>query len=119
MVKDIYLTAGLIEGHVHIESTMLTPPKFALAVIPHGTTTVIADPHEIVNVMGLSGLEYMLAASENLPIDIYYMLLSYVPATHLETSGAIITANEMRECIRSSAHSRDRRNDEFSRSHWL
>jgi len=94
-----YLTAGLIEGHVHIESSMLTPREFARAVVPHGTTTIIADPHEVVNVMGLAGLQYMLAASANLPVDIYYMLSSCVPATHLEDSGAIVTAQAMRKWI--------------------
>ncbi|MFA7711669.1 MAG: adenine deaminase, partial [Candidatus Neomarinimicrobiota bacterium] len=94
-----YLAAGLIEGHVHIESSMLTPREFAMAVVPHGTTTVIADPHEIINVMGMAGLQYMLAASENLPIDIYYMLSSCVPATHLENAGAVITAEEMQKWI--------------------
>jgi len=97
--KGGYLTAGLIDGHVHIESSMLTPGEFARAVVPHGTTTVIADPHEIVNVMGLDGLQYMLSASAGLPIDMYFMVPSCVPATHLETAGAIVTAQQMQAWI--------------------
>jgi len=97
--KGCYLTAGLIDGHIHIESSMLMPPEFARAVGPHCTTTVVADPHEIINVMGIDGLQYMLAASENLPVDIYFMLSSCVPATHLETSGAAVTAEQMQAWI--------------------
>jgi adenine deaminase len=87
-------------------------PAFARAVVPHGTTTVIADPHEIVNVMGLNGLEYMLENSRDLPINIYFMLPSCVPATHLETSGAVI---RRRICSPGSAIRAcwNRRNDEF------
>jgi adenine deaminase len=83
-----YLIPGLIDTHLHIESSMLTPPSFAAAVVPHGTTTVIADPHEIVNVCGLEGLQFMVDASRGLPLDIHYMIPSCVPATHMETSGA-------------------------------
>lgn len=97
--QGCFLAAGLIDGHIHIESSMLMPPEFARAVVPHGTTTVVADPHEIINVMGIDGLRYMLAAGENLPIDIYYMLSSCVPATHLETSGAVVTAEQMQAWI--------------------
>lgn len=86
---------GLIDAHIHIESTMLTPPAFAQAVVPHGTTTVIADPHEIVNVTGIAGLEYMVKASQNLPLDIYYQIPSCVPATNLETAGVEIHAPDI------------------------
>jgi len=97
--KGLYLAPGLIDGHVHLESSMLSPEEFACAVVPMGTTTVIADPHEIVNVMGMEGLQYMLEASADLPLEVYFMLPSCVPATHLETAGAIVTAEEMRQWI--------------------
>ncbi|MBN2601412.1 MAG: adenine deaminase, partial [Candidatus Marinimicrobia bacterium] len=97
--QDLYLAPGLIDGHVHLESSMLSPEEFARAVVPMGTTTVIADPHEIVNVMGMEGLQYMLEASANLPLELYFMLPSCVPATHLETAGAIVTAGELRQWI--------------------
>lgn len=94
-----YLVPGFIDGHVHLESSMLSPEEFAKAVVPLGTTTVIADPHEIVNVMGLAGLKYMLDASAGLPLEVFFMLPSCVPATHLETSGAVVTADDMRKWI--------------------
>lgn len=87
-----YAAPGFIDGHVHIESSLLTPSQFARAVLPHGTTTVIADPHEIANVWGLKGIDYMLTSSADLPLDIYFMLPSCVPATHLEKSGAELDA---------------------------
>ena len=79
---------GLIDSHVHLESSMLTPSEFAKAVLPNGTTAVVADPHEIANVLGKKGINYILKASEGLPLDFYFMLPSCVPATPLETSGA-------------------------------
>lgn len=90
-----YLLPGLIEGHIHIESSKLTPPGFAQVVVPHGTTTVIADPHEIANVQGLDGIRYMIDAARGLPLDILYMLPSCVPATDMETAGANLTAEEL------------------------
>ncbi|MFQ5989525.1 MAG: adenine deaminase [Candidatus Methylomirabilales bacterium] len=83
-----YVLPGLIEGHIHIESSLLTPEGFAEAVVPRGTTAVIADPHEIANVLGLDGVRYMLRASQDLPLDCYFMASSCVPATELETAGA-------------------------------
>ncbi len=91
-----YAAPGFIDGHVHIESSLLTPLQFARAVLPHGTTTVIADPHEIVNVLGLAGLDYMLNSSVALPLEIFFMVPSCVPATHLETAGAQVTAADLR-----------------------
>ncbi|MBN1622794.1 MAG: adenine deaminase, partial [Clostridia bacterium] len=73
-VQGKYVCPGFIDGHVHIESSMLTPPQFAKSVIVKGTTTVIADPHEIANVCGVSGIEFMLDSSEGLPLDVYIML---------------------------------------------
>lgn len=83
-----YLLPGFIEGHIHIESSLLTPEGFAEAVVPRGTTAVVADPHEIANVLGVEGVRYMLRASQDLPLDCYFMAPSSVPATVLETSGA-------------------------------
>ena len=97
--KGLYLAPGLIDGHVHLESSMLSPEEFARAVVPMGTTAVIADPHEIVNVMGLAGLQYMLGVSAELPLEVYFMIPSCVPATHLENAGAIVTADDMRKWI--------------------
>jgi len=86
-LKGAYLTPGFIDGHVHIESTMMLPHRFAQAVVPAGTTTVITDPHEIANVLGLHGISFMREASQNLPLRVYTMLPSCVPATDFETSG--------------------------------
>ena len=79
---------GFIDAHIHLESSLVSPTEFAKAVLPHGTTTVITDPHEIANVMGTDGIEYMLQATEDLPVDVRFMLPSCVPATPLDVSGA-------------------------------
>ena len=94
-VKGKYLSPGFIDSHVHIESSMLTPKEFAKVIVPKGTTTIIADPHEITNVLGLRAIEYMLQASENIPLDVYFMLPSSVPATSFEHSGATLNALEI------------------------
>lgn len=94
-VSDKFLVPGLMEGHLHLESSLLTPPALARAVLARGTSAVIADPHEIVNVHGLPGLDYMLAAAEGLPVDIFYLLSSCVPATRFETSGADLEAADL------------------------
>jgi adenine deaminase len=78
-----YLCPGFIDGHVHLESSMVQPSEFARAVVPHGTTAVVTDPHEIANVLGLDGVRYILEASENLPLTVYVMLPSCVPATQM------------------------------------
>jgi adenine deaminase len=85
---DMFVCPGFIDGHVHLESSMLSPAQFCAAVLPWGTTAVVADPHEIANVLGLNGIRYFLEATEDLPVDIYFHLPSCVPATPLETSGA-------------------------------
>jgi len=97
--QGAYLAPGLIDGHVHIESSLLAPVEFANAVVPHGTTTLICDPHEIVNVSGAAGLEFMLTSSADLPLDIFFMLPSCVPATDLETAGARLKATDLQEWI--------------------
>ena len=79
---------GFVDAHIHLESSLVSPKEFAKAVLPHGTTTVITDPHEIANVMGTDGIEYMLQATEDLPLDVRFMLPSCVPATPLDESGA-------------------------------
>ena len=90
---------GLIDGHVHIESSSLTPAQFARIILPFGTTTVIADPHEIANVCGLEGIRYMLEASRRLPLDVRLMLPSCVPATNFEQSGAKLEAADLESLI--------------------
>jgi len=94
-LKGLWLIPGLIDAHMHIESTQLMPVEFARAVLPHGTTTVIADPHEIANVLGLHGISYMLKATKDLPLGVYVMAPSCVPATHLETSGAKVSSEDI------------------------
>ena len=79
---------GFLDAHIHLESSLVSPTEFVKAVLPHGTTTVITDPHEIANVMGTDGIEYMLQATEDLPVDVRFMLPSCVPATPLDESGA-------------------------------
>ena len=86
---------GLIDGHIHIESSMISPSEFAKAVAPHGTAAVIADPHEIANVAGTDGIRFMIEASAGLPVDIFFMLPSCVPATPLDESGAELSAAEL------------------------
>jgi adenine deaminase len=92
-----YLVPGLIDAHVHIESSLLTPREYARLVAQHGTATVIADPHEIANVAGAAGIEFMLAGREGLPVDIRYMLPSCVPATPIDMGGAVLSAADMRK----------------------
>lgn len=90
-----YLCPGFIDGHVHIESSMLRVPEFARVVVPQGTTTVICDPHEIANVLGLDGIRYMLESSKYTPFSVYVMLPSCVPATDMETAGSKLTAEDL------------------------
>ncbi|WP_169923188.1 adenine deaminase [Ruminococcus bromii] len=86
---------GFIDAHIHLESSMVTPAEFAKAVVAHGTTTVITDPHEITNVMGIYGVEYMIQASQNLPIDVHFMMPSCVPATEIDESGAELDCKDI------------------------
>ena len=90
---------GLIDGHIHIESSLLTPPRFAEAAAVHGTAAAVCDPHEIANVLGAPGVEYMLDVSRDLPLALYFMVPSCVPATHLETSGATLDAGDIRRLL--------------------
>lgn len=94
-MKGKYVAPGFIDGHVHIESSMLTPPQFAKIVMPKGTTSVIADPHEIANVSGIEGIKFMIDSSKDSPLDVHIMIPSCVPATSYETSGAILRSNDI------------------------
>ncbi|QAV25303.1 adenine deaminase [Neobacillus thermocopriae] len=93
--KGKYVCPGLIDGHVHIESSLVTPSEFARVVVPHGVTTVITDPHEIANVVGTKGIEFMLNDSDHIPLDVYVMLPSCVPATDFEHAGATLHAEHL------------------------
>lgn len=94
-LRGAYIAPSLIDGHFHVESSQLTAPEFARAVVPHGTGAVVIDPHEYANVLGLDGIRYVLESSKNLPLDFFIMLPSCVPATALETAGARITADDL------------------------
>ena len=94
-----YVAPGLIDAHVHIESSLVTPPEFARAVLPHGVTTVITDPHEIANVLGLEGMRYMLERAKYGLLNMYVMASSCVPATDMETSGARLEADDLGQLL--------------------
>ncbi len=95
-----YLAPGFIDGHVHLESSMLDVGQYAQAVVPRGTSAIVTDLHEIANVCGLEGMRYVLGYVRQLPIDLFLMAPSCVPATHLETSGATISADDIRRVLR-------------------
>ena len=99
-VKGDFVCPGLIDGHVHIESSMVTLPQFAQAVLPHGTTTVVIDPHEIANVMGLNGIRFMAESAKGIPLNVFIMAPSCVPATHMETSGALLRAADIKSLLK-------------------
>ncbi|MCD4685780.1 MAG: adenine deaminase [Anaerolineae bacterium] len=94
-----YVAPGLIDAHVHIESSLCTPPNFSQAVLPHGVTTVITDPHELANVHGLDGIRFMTESAKYGLLSMYLMASSCVPATHMETSGAFLAAEDLRELL--------------------
>ncbi len=95
-VSGKILCPGLMDGHIHVESSMLSPAEFAKAVLPHGTTAVVTDPHEIANVAGAEGIRFMMESSKNLPVDLYFMMPSCVPATALDESGAELKAADLK-----------------------
>jgi adenine deaminase len=99
-LKGRYLAPGLINGHTHLESSMLDVGQYARAVVPHGTSAIVTDLHEIANVCGLEGIKYVLDSARRLPFDLFLMAPSCVPATHLETSGAVITADDIKRMLR-------------------
>lgn len=96
-----YVAPGFIEAHIHIESSYVSPEEFSRVFIPRGTTTILADPHEIVNVAGLKGLDYMVNAAKNAKMDIRYMIPPCVPATNFETSGADLYADDMEDALKT------------------
>ncbi len=98
-LKGAFVAPGFIDGHVHIESSHLSPAYFSQMIVPHGTTTVIADPHEICNVCGLDGFDYMLKSTEDIALRVFLQFPSCVPATPFENSGAILKAKEISERI--------------------
>lgn len=98
-LKGAYVIPGLIDSHVHIESSMTTPKAFAEVLAKHGVMTIIADPHEIANVKGMEGIEYMIEESKDLPVEMYFMLPSCVPSGDFETSGAILLAKDLEALI--------------------
>ncbi len=94
-VKGKYVAPGLIDGHIHLESSMASPEEFARMVVPHGTAAVVTDPHEIANVAGTAGIRYMLEATEGLDLDVYFMMPSCVPSTGLDEAGAVLHAADL------------------------
>lgn len=94
-MKGDFLCPGLIDGHVHIESSMVTIPQFARVALPSGTTSVIIDPHEIANVLGPDGIRFMAGSAQGVPLNVFIMIPSCVPATHMETSGSTLTAEDL------------------------
>jgi len=94
-LRGRYLVPGLIDAHVHVESSLATPPEFARAVVPRGTTTVVSDPHEIANVHGIEGIRFMLDSSEGLPLSVFVLASSCVPATHMGTAGARLNVDTL------------------------
>jgi adenine deaminase len=99
-IKGHYLAPGLIDGHTHIESSMLHPACYAHAVVPRGISTVVTDLHEITNVTGLNGIKFVMDWAKKLPMDIFLMAPPCVPATHMETSGAVITSEEIKKALK-------------------
>ena len=95
-VTDKFICPGFIDGHIHIESTMLTPSELAKIALNHGTTSIVSDPHEMANVCGVEGIEYMIEASEGIPLNVYINIPSCVPATPFDESGAILEAEDVR-----------------------
>src|SRR5215472_10024851 len=98
-LKGAYLAPSLIDGHFHMESSLLTASELARAVVPHGTGAMVIDPHEYANVLGLDGIRYVLESTKNLAVDFFIMLPSCVPATHLETAGSRLTADDLKLMI--------------------
>ena len=101
-VNGDFLCPGFIDGHVHVESSMVTIPEFARAVLPNGTTTVIIDPHEIANVLGKNGIRFMAESARGIPLNVFIMLPSCVPATNMETSGATLKASDLNPLFKES-----------------
>ena len=101
-VDEQFVLPGLVNSHVHIESSMLSPMEFSKQVVKHGTVAVITDPHEITNVLGINGINYMLDNSKNAPIKIFYGAPSCVPATTFESSGAELSSKQIEELFKNN-----------------
>ncbi|MCX6006960.1 MAG: adenine deaminase [Chloroflexi bacterium] len=99
-LKGSYLAPGFINGHIHVESSMLHPSQYARSVVPHGTTSIVTDLHEITNVSGIAGIKFVLDCARTLPLDFFFKAPSCVPATHMETAGAVIEAKEIARLLR-------------------
>jgi len=97
--EKVYIIPGLIDAHIHIESSMVTPGAFAMAAVTHGTTSVVSDPHEIANVLGRIGVEFMISDSNKVPMKFWFGAPSCVPATKFETSGAVLDAYEIEKLL--------------------
>ncbi|WP_439116629.1 adenine deaminase [Metabacillus litoralis] len=100
--KGQYICPGFIDAHVHIESSLVSPTQFAQVVLPHGVTTIVTDPHEIANVSGAKGIQYMIDNSEGIPLDVFFMLPSSVPATSFENNGATLIADDLRPFLKDT-----------------
>lgn len=98
-MKGMFVAPGLIDSHQHMESSMVTPEQLARILVPHGTTTIIADPHEIANVCGLDGINFMINSTRDIPLNVFFMLPSCVPSTTYESSGASLKAEDLRELM--------------------
>lgn len=94
-----YIAPGLIDSHEHMESSLVTPEQLARVIVPKGTTTIIADPHEIANVCGLDGIQFMIDATRNIPLNVFFMMPSCVPSTKFENSGAVLKAKDIEELM--------------------
>src|ERR1035437_3139904 len=97
---EIYILPGLTDAHIHIESSMVTPGAFAMAAVKHGTCNVVSDPHEIANVLGMQGVEFMIKDAEKVPLNFFFGAPSCVPATVFETNGAIINHQMIGQLLR-------------------
>src|SRR5690606_38285000 len=100
-LKGRYVCPGFIDAHVHIESSLCTPPEYSRTVMVRGVTGVVTDPHEIANVLGLEGIRFMLERAKHGPLNMYVMASSCVPATHMETSGARLEAEDLTPLLNS------------------
>ena len=96
-----YAVPGFIDGHIHLESTFISPAEFSKIAAMHGTSAVITDPHELANVAGTDGIDYMLAATENLPIDVFFMIPSCVPASYVDETGATLAHTAIKKYMKN------------------
>ena len=101
-VPNLRVVPGLMDGHIHLESSLLSPAMFTSCVLSHGTTSVVCDPHEIANVMGIDGIQYMIQSTEGLPLNVYIMLPSCVPATSEDESFAVLSAEDLQSLYKCS-----------------